>query len=454
MFLVVEMGKKYSYEVWIDGKKMNFDYPLEFQTQALWQYRTDPPNFTFAVGSCNYINDENYDRPGRPYGGADKIREKISVLRGSLKGFPLSIKYACKANTNISILRIMLQNGVDLDVVSPQELELGILAGYAGNQITFTPSGVDFSEIEFAVDKGAIVNLDNLSVLEKFGQKYGSTKPCLIRIKPHVFGGGNEKIMTAHPESKFGISIHQKEEILTIVNQYKIHVIGLHQHTGSDIKDGKTFQEAASALFEFAFDFKDLEIIDLGGGFKVPYSPEDPGVDMNEVGQLMSQSFLEFSRQYGRELRLWVEPGKFLVSEAGTFLAQATVVKNDPIKTFLGINTGLNHLIRPMMYGSYHYIFNASNANSGTQKAYRVVGNICETDTFSFDFNGRQDERNLNAVKEGDIIALANAGAYGFTMASHYNSRYLPAEVLIDQGKAIVIRKRETLDDLTRNQIY
>jgi diaminopimelate decarboxylase len=385
---------------------------------------------------------------------ADKIREKISVLRGSLKGFPLSIKYACKANTNLSILRIMLQNGVDLDVVSPQELALGILAGYVGNQITFTPSGVDFSEIEFAVDKGAIVNLDNLSVLEKFGQKYGSTKPCLIRIKPHVFGGGNEKIMTAHPESKFGISIHQKEEILTIVNQYKIHVIGLHQHTGSDIKDGKTFQEAASALFDFAYDFKDLEIIDLGGGFKVPYSPEDPGVDMQEVGQLMSQSFLEFSRQYGRELRLWVEPGKFLVSEAGTFLAQATVVKNDPIKTFLGINTGLNHLIRPMMYGSYHYIFNASNANSASQKTYRVVGNICETDTFSFDFNGKQDERNINEVQEGDIIALANAGAYGFTMASHYNSRFLPAEILIDQGKAIVIRKRETLDDLTRNQIY
>ena len=260
--------------------------------------------------------------------------------------------------------------------------------------------------------------------------------------------------MTAHPESKFGISIHQKEEILAIVNQYKIHVIGLHQHTGSDIKDGKTFQEAASALFEFAFDFKELEIIDLGGGFKVPYSPEDPGVDMQEVGQLMSQSFLEFSRQYGRKLKLWVEPGKFLVSEAGTFLAQATVVKNDPIKTFLGINTGLNHLIRPMMYGSYHYIFNASNANSASQKAYRVVGNICETDTFSFDFNGKQDERNLNEVKEGDIIALANAGAYGFTMASHYNSRFLPAEVLIDQGKAIIIRKRETLYDLTRNQVF
>ena len=385
---------------------------------------------------------------------ADKIREKISVLRSSFQGFPLSIKYACKANTNLAILRLMLANKVDLDVVSPQELELGLMAGYEGSQITFTPSGVDFSEIEFAVSKGAMVNLDNLSVLEKFGQAFGNSVSCLIRIKPHVFGGGNAKIMTAHPESKFGISIHQKEEILAIVQRYGIQVCGLHQHTGSDIKDGKTFQQAASALFDFAKDFKDLEIIDLGGGFKVPYSPEDPGVDMQEVGGLMSRAFLDFCASYGRPLRLWIEPGKFLVSEAGTFLAQATVVKKDPIKTFLGINTGLNHLIRPMMYGSYHYIFNASNANSSEQENYRIVGNICETDTFSFDFDGNQNERILNKVQEGDVIALANAGAYGFTMASHYNSRFLPAEVLIDQGKAVIIRKRETLDDLTRNQVF
>jgi diaminopimelate decarboxylase len=257
----------------------------------------------------------------------------------------------------------MRENGVDMDVVSPQELEMGLIAGYAGENITFTPSGVHFSEIEYAVSKGAMVNLDNLAVLEKFGQTYGSSKPCLIRIKPHVFGGGNEKIMTAHPESKFGISIHQKEEILKIVNQYKIHVIGLHQHTGSDIKDGKTFEQAASALFDFAYDFKDLQIIDLGGGFKVPYSPEDPGVNMKEVGLIMSNAFTNFCQKYGRQLRLWVEPGKFLVSESGTFLAETNVVKRDPVKTFIGINSGLNHLIRPMMYGSYHYIFNEYQTN-------------------------------------------------------------------------------------------
>ncbi|MHA8050164.1 diaminopimelate decarboxylase [Aquirufa sp. ROCK-SH2] len=384
---------------------------------------------------------------------ADKIREKISVLRDSFSQIPLHIKYACKANTNLSILRLMKQEGVELDVVSPQELELGLLAGFSGSEITFTPSGVDFSEIEYAVEKGAIVNLDNLSVLEKFGKKYGSSKPCLIRIKPHVFGGGNEKIMTAHPESKFGISIHQKNEILALVAQYGIRVIGLHQHTGSDIKDSYTFQEAAKAIFEFAIDFKDLELIDLGGGFKVPYSPQDPGVNMQEVGQGMGNAFLEFCEKYGKKLKLWVEPGKFLVSEAGTFLASATVVKNDPIKTFLGLNTGLNHLIRPMMYGSFHYIFNASNADESQKVDYRVVGNICETDTFSFGFDGKQNERLLNIAQEGDIIAFANAGAYGFTMASHYNSRFLPAEVLIDGGKAILIRKRETIEDILRNQI-
>ncbi|MEY2792961.1 MAG: Diaminopimelate decarboxylase [Bacteroidota bacterium] len=384
---------------------------------------------------------------------ANKIREKISVLKDSFSNIPLKIKYACKANTNLSILRLMKSQGVEIDVVSPQELELALIAGYEGSQVTFTPSGVDFSEIEYAVSKGAIANLDNLSVLEKFGKTYGDTIGCLIRLKPHVFGGGNEKIMTAHPESKFGISVHQKDDILKIVNQYKIKVIGLHQHTGSDIKDGQTFIDAASAVFDLAKDFKDLEIIDLGGGFKVPYAPNDPGINMQEVGAAMVNAFQNFCTQYGKQLTLWVEPGKFLVSESGTLLAQATVVKQDPVKTFVGINSGLNHLIRPMMYGSYHYIFNASNADESEKGEYRIVGNICETDTFSFDFNGKQNERTLNRVQEGDIIAMANAGAYGFTMASHYNSRFLPAEVLIDGGQARLIRKRETLEDLIRNQL-
>jgi len=384
---------------------------------------------------------------------ADKIREKISVLKESFLDIPLKIKYACKANTNLSILRLMKSQGVEIDVVSPQELELAILAGYEGSQVTFTPSGVDFSEIEFAVSNGAIVNLDNLSVLEKFGKAYGNSKGCLIRVKPHVFGGGNEKIMTAHPESKFGISIHQKEQILEIVKKYDMKIIGLHQHTGSDVKNADAFTQAASAILEMAKDFKDLEIIDLGGGFKVAYKDGDITTNMAELGAVLSSAFLNFCQEYGRPLQLWFEPGKFLVSEAGTFLTTANTVKKDPIKTFVCVNSRLNHLGRPMMYGAYHDIFNASNQDASQQDDYRVVGYICETDTFSWSAEGQQSERRMNTVNKGDIIAMKNAGAYCFSMSSQYNSRIRPAEVLVINGEAKLIRVRESFEDILRNTV-
>ena len=384
---------------------------------------------------------------------ANKIIEKISILRDSFKNVNLKIKYACKANTNLAILKLMRKHGVEIDVVSPEELRLAMMAGFEGSQITFTPSGVSFDEIELAAELGTRINLDNLDVLEKFGQRYGNTKGALIRLKPHVFGGGNEKIMTAHPESKFGISIHQKEEILTIVEKYDMKIIGLHQHTGSDVKNADAFTQAATAILEMAFSFKDLEIIDLGGGFKVAYQDGDVVTDMAKVGEILTSAFLNFSKKYGRDLQLWFEPGKFLVSEAGTFLTTANVVKIDPIKTFVGINSGLNHLGRPMMYGAFHDIFNASNQDETEKDEYRVVGYICETDTFSWTTEGKQGERFMNKVTAGDIIAIKNAGAYCFSMASQYNSRLLPAEVLVLEGEAKLIRKRDTFEDIVRNLI-
>jgi len=384
---------------------------------------------------------------------ANKIIEKISILRDSFKNVNLKIKYACKANTNLAILKLMRKYGVEIDVVSPEELRLAMMAGYEGSQITFTPSGVSFDEIELAAELGTRINLDNLDVLEKFGQRYGSTKGALIRLKPHVFGGGNEKIMTAHPESKFGISIHQKQEILEIVEKYDMKIIGLHQHTGSDVKNADAFTKAATAILEMAFSFKDLEIIDLGGGFKVAYQEGDVVTDIAEVGETLTSAFLNFSKKYGRELQLWFEPGKFLVSEAGTFLTTANVVKIDPIKTFIGVNSGLNHLGRPMMYGAFHDIFNASNQDETEKDEYRVVGYICETDTFSWTLEGKQGERLMNKVTAGDIIAIKNAGAYCFSMASQYNSRLLPAEVLVIGGEAKLIRKRDTFQDIVRNLV-
>ncbi|AEI51848.1 diaminopimelate decarboxylase [Runella slithyformis] len=377
---------------------------------------------------------------------ADKIVDKINQLRTAFPAVDLKIKFACKALTNISILKLMRQNGVELDVVSPQELQLGLHAGYEGTQITFTPSGVSFDEIEAAVAAGSIINLDNLIVLEKFGQSYGGTVPCMIRIKPNVAAGGNAKIMTAHEGSKFGIDIRQREDILRIVNQYGINVVGLHQHTGSDIKEADAFVRAADVIFSFAGDFPNLQIIDLGGGFKVAYKEGDPITDMPALGAKLSEAFLNLSEKLGRKLQLWFEPGKFLVSEAGTLLVNANVVKPSPNRTFVGVNSGLNHLIRPMMYDAYHHIVNVSNPVSDQLNTYDVVGYICETDTFATD-------RPLTEVRENDTLALLNAGAYGFTMSSQYNSRFRPAEVLIYQGKPHIIRQRETMEDILKNQV-
>jgi diaminopimelate decarboxylase len=387
---------------------------------------------------------EQFGSPLYVYDGAT-IRRKVTELQHAFPGINMKIKYACKANTNLSILRLMREIGVELDVVSPGELEMGMIAGYEGSQITFTPSGVPFEEVREAVEAGAIVNVDSIPLLEWFGQTYGNTKPCLIRIKPNVAAGGNVKIMTAHADSKFGISVLLLDQILEVVKKYNIKIVGLHQHTGSDIKDAEPFLKVADILFETAKHFPDLEVIDLGGGFKVSYLPGDAITDMDLLGKKISERFEKFCSEYGRKLQLWFEPGKFLVSESGYLFVKTTVVKEDPARHFVHVDSGLNHLIRPMMYGSYHHILNVTNP-AGEVRPYNVVGYICETDTFASD-------RDLPQVRPGDILAFLNAGAYGLTMSSNYNARFRPAEVLVDNGQAKLIRRRETLDDLLKTQI-
>lgn len=373
------------------------------------------------------------------------IEEKVNRLKNAFSEINMKIKYACKANTNISVLKLMKNLGVELDVVSPQELHLGLIAGFSPENITFTSSGVGFEEIEESVENGVIVNIDNLPTLEKFGIKYGSTQPVLIRIRPNVEGGGNQKISTGHKDSKFGIAIEQVNQILALQKKYNLNIVGIHQHTGSDIKDGSTFVEVANVVFEFAKSFKGLKYLDLGGGFKVPYKKGDHETDMEDLGVKLSAAFQNFCKEYGADLELWFEPGKYLVSECGILLASANVVKENPGKTLIGLNTGLNHLIRPMMYDAYHKVVNISNTSDSKQK-YNVVGYICETDDIAKD-------RSLSEARDGDIFAILNAGAYGFTMASNYNSRLKPAEVLIYKNQKHLIRERQTLQDIINKQI-
>jgi diaminopimelate decarboxylase len=376
---------------------------------------------------------------------ADKIIEKIGLLRSSFAGVNLKIKYAAKALTNISILKLMRQQGVEMDSVSVNEARMGMLAGFEPSQIMFTPSGVSFDEIREAIDLGLQLNVDSLSLLEWVGQHYGSSVPVSIRINPHISEGGNIKISTGHADSKFGISILQRPDIRAIVEKYQIGVVGLHIHTGSDFKNADAFLRGADVLFDLASDYPNLKFIDFGSGFKVAYKEGDHITDVADLGRKVSEAFQRFCQQYGRHLELWFEPGKFLVSESGHLLVQTNIVKENPTRTFVAVDSGLNHLIRPMMYDAYHDIKNVSNP-SGDTKAYTVVGYICETDTFATD-------RPLPEVRPGDVLSFENAGAYGFSMASNYNARFRPAEVLVYDGTPYLIRQRETFDDLLRGQV-
>ncbi|WP_338871113.1 diaminopimelate decarboxylase [Spirosoma sp. SC4-14] len=376
---------------------------------------------------------------------ADKIIEKIGLLRSSFAGVNLKIKYAAKALTNVSILKLMRQQGVEMDSVSVNEARMGLLAGFDPGQIMFTPSGVSFDEIREAVEMGLQLNVDSLSLLEWVGRTYGSSVPVSIRINPHIAEGGNIKISTGHADSKFGISILQRPEIRAMVERYQLLVAGLHIHTGSDFKNANAFLRGAEVLFDLASDYPDLKFIDFGSGFKVAYKAGDHITDVVDLGRKVSETFKSFCQQYGRELELWFEPGKFLVSESGHLLVRTNIVKENPSRTFVAVDSGLNHLIRPMMYDAYHDIKNVSNP-LGDEKTYTVVGYICETDTFATD-------RDLPEVRPGDVLSLENAGAYGFSMASNYNARLRPAEVLVYEGTPYLIRQRETFEDLLRGQV-
>ena len=376
---------------------------------------------------------------------ADKIIEKIGSLRSSFSGVNLKIKYAAKALTNVSILKLMRQQGVDIEVVSVNEARIARIAGFEPAQIMYTPSGNAWSEIQEALEMGLQLNADSLPLLEQIGQTYGDRYPVALRINPNIAEGGNFKIQTGHGDSKFGIPYSYRQQIKAVTEQYGIPVVGLHIHTGSDFKDGNTFLKIADVLFDLATDYPDLHFIDFGSGFKVRYREDDYATDLAELGTKVSAAFRSFCDRYGRELELCFEPGKLLVSESGHLLAGVNVVKETPTRTFVQVDSGLNHLIRPMMYDAYHDIKNVSNP-SGDEKTYTVVGYICETDTFATD-------RSLPEAQAGDVLSFENAGAYGFSMASNYNTRFRPAEVLVYDSKPYLIRQRETFEDMVRGQV-
>jgi len=368
----------------------------------------------------------------------NRITDAFSAVKS------LKLNYAVKANSNISILKLFKKLNSGIDTVSVQEVRLALEAGFNPKDIIFTPNGVSLEEIEQAAKLGVQINIDNISILEQFGNLY-PTIPVCVRINPHIMAGGNSKISVGHIDSKFGISVHQVPHIKRVVENTGMNINGIHMHTGSDILDIDVFLLATEILFNTANEFENLDFIDFGSGFKVPYKEDDISTNIEELGEKLTKRFNLFCKDYGKELTLMFEPGKFLVSEAGQFLAQVNVVKQTTSTVFASIDSGFNHLVRPMMYDSYHHIQNISSPN-GRVRYYSVVGYICETDTFG-------SNRRISEIKEGDVLCFNNAGAYCFSLASNYNSHYRPAEVLLHEGSDYLIRKQETFDDLLKNQV-
>jgi diaminopimelate decarboxylase len=387
---------------------------------------------------------EEYGTPLYVY-HAEKIKEQYGKLQSAFSNSNTVFFYACKALTNVNVLRYIRNLGANVDCSSINEVKLAQHAGFPASRILYTSNGIDFDEIREARDLGVYINIDSLSNLEKFGAAYGYSYPVGIRLRPNILAGGNMKISTGHDRSKFGIPVDQVEKILAIVSKYNLRVSDLHIHTGSEIKDVDIFLKGIEVLFDIANHFEHLEFIDLGGGFKVASREGEQETDIPLLAEKVNAAFANHPYKKGRKLQVWFEPGKFLVSAAGHFITKVNVLKETAAADFVSVNSGFNHLIRPMFYDAYHHIENISNPGAPI-KNYSVVGNICETDTFAWD-------RPLNLVREGDYLVFRNAGAYGFEMSSNFNSRYKPAEVMVVDGKAHLIRRRDQFDDLLRNQV-
>ena len=376
---------------------------------------------------------------------AEKIKEQYGKLKDAFGNSNTIFFYACKALTNVNVLRYIRNLGANVDCSSINEAKLALHAGFPPSRILYTSNGIDFDEIKEAKELGVYINIDSLSNLEKFGKAFGYTYPVGIRLRPNILAGGNLKISTGHDKSKFGIPVDQIELILKVVNDYQLRISDLHIHTGSEITDVDVFLKGIEVLFEIAPHFQHLEFIDLGGGFKVASKAGEKETDIPLLAEKVNKAFASHPYKNGKNLQVWFEPGKFLVSAAGNFITKVNVLKETSAAVFVSVNSGFNHLIRPMFYDAYHHIENISNTE-GPVKNYSVVGNICETDTFAWD-------RPLNEVREGDLLVFRNAGAYGFEMSSNFNSRFKPAEVMVVEGKFHLIRRRDQFDDLLRNQI-
>jgi diaminopimelate decarboxylase len=400
------------------------------------------------------------ERFGTPLYVYDKatIVERCKSLRKAITYPKTRLLYAMKANSNPAVLRTILGQGFGLDCVSRTEVLFGRELG--AQTMLYTNNNVADEEFNAVVKlargaRGAIwINCDSLQRLNDLPAR----SACFVRINGPVGGGHHDHVITGGPESKFGIPWEYTPEVLKIAVARKLRVIGVHQHIGSGIREVSRFQEAMEVLLKVVrkHAMPDLEYINFGGGLGVPYRPAEEPLDLRAFGRMLSASFAAFCKEFGKELTLLIEPGRFPVAECGYLVVRVNTIKETPYgRTYAGVNSGFNHLVRPTMYGSYHEITNLSNPR-GERRPYFVAGNICESgDVFT---RGDGDEnraapRQLPEIRRGDLLALHNAGAYGYAMASEYNMRPRPAEAMLHGKRLTLVRRAKTPEQMVREAL-
>lgn len=378
------------------------------------------------------------------------VRRQYRQLVDQFEYAATRIHYAVKANYNPQLLRILLEEGCGADTVSQFEVRLCLELGFRPEDIIFTGDNSDEAEMRYCLENQVLINVGSLDQLNQLGELAPGSRVC-ARINPNVGAGHHSHCITGGPKTKFGIYHDQLDKIVETAARHRLKLVGLHSHIGTGILEAEKFLEAMDITLGVAKQVSGLEFVDFGGGIGIPYRESQKALDLADFGAKVSKHFADFSTKYGRALELKIEPGRFLVCQAGTLLARVVGQKDTPAFHFVGCDTGFNHLIRPMAYGSYHRIMNASRVE-GKNVSSVLCGNICESGDVFTQGEGGFEEREVSELKRGDIVALMDAGAYGMSMSMQYNMRSRPAEILIPaSGEPRKIRERESYDDIMRN---
>ena len=389
-------------------------------------------------GSPLYVYNENI------------IRNNLKTLSGLITKYPYVTNYSMKANSNMTLLKIALEEGINADAMSEGEMRLLLKAGFPSDRIFFVPNNVSADELRFAIENNIMTSLDSIDQLDLYG-KLNPGGRCAVRLNPGVGAGHHEKVVTAGKNTKFAITDDQLDELFATAKKHDLTIAGINQHIGSLFMDPEPFLASVRNLINMAVRFDKLDFIDFGGGYGVPYhkvSEDEQPFDFATFEKKFEQLLDEAVSRLGYTPLFKTEPGRFAFCEGGVLLGRVHAVKNNADKRFAGTDIGMNILARPTLYGSWHDIevIHDDRVTTDSPEVISVVGNICETGDII------AKERLLPHIETGDIVCVLDAGAYGYAMASNYNCRLRPAEVLItSSGDAKLIRRRDTYDDLFRN---